>query len=191
MLLAASAFTPLPNLVSRWLGTAPRLEPSDAVVVLGNQLLPDGMLGANSVRRTVHGVGLYRRGFAPLLVLLGPSRPEGGRTEAEVRAELARDLGVAAQGILTDGTARTTREEALHVRALLGPRGVRRILLVTESRHLARARGLFERAGFEVLPAPADGAFPRASEPEARLGLMRGVLEELLARLYYRVAGYL
>ncbi len=86
-------------------------------------------------------------------------------------------------------TAWTTAEEAAHVQALLAPRGTRRIQLVTDSQHLVRARRLFERAGFEVLPALAD-SLAAAARPEGRLDLTRRVLAELAARLLHRIVGF-
>lgn len=190
--LLASAFTPLPTVLGRALGgDSPQLEPAEAIVVLGTELRPDGTLTNTSLRRTIHGILLFRQGLAPILVFLGPPRAGGGRAEAEVRAELARELGVAREAVLTDAQAWTTREEAERVWALLGPRSLRRILLVTEAQHIPRARAVFERAGFTVLAAPADGLGIIGPDPEARLRLMRDVLEEWLARLYYRAAGYL
>jgi hypothetical protein len=50
---------------------------------------------------------------------------------------------------------------------------------------------LFERVGFEVLPAPADSVSSVTRSPEARLRLLRHLSQELMARLYYRLAGYL
>lgn len=188
-IFVASAFSPLPNVLTRWLSIPPRLERAEAVVVLGGGLQPDGVPSSGSLRRALHGIVLYRAGLAPLLVLLGEGRG-GGQTEAQVRAELAGQLGVSPELILTEAGARTTREEAVRVGALLRPSGVRRILLVTDSLHMARARGAFERAGFEVLAAPADDLSSRETAPERRLQLMRRVLEELAGRLYYRVAGY-
>jgi len=185
-----SAFTPLPNLLSRWLTIPRRLEPAEAIVVLGTRLSPDWELSAASLYRARYGIALYRRGLAPLLVLTGPARGEGP-AEATVRAKFARELGIPAEVILTEAGGRTTREEAVRVGALLRPRGVRKILLVTNSLAMARARGVFERASFEVLAAPPDDLSKTSGEPELRLGLMRQILEELIARLYYRVAGYL
>jgi len=185
-----SAFTPLPNLLSRWLTTPPRLEPGEAIVVLGSSLRPDLELSGASSDRTRHGIALYRRGLAPLLMLTGPPRG-GGPAEATVRAKLARELGIPAEVILTEAEARTTQEEAVRVGALLRPRGVRKILLVTNSLHMSRARGPFERAGFEVVAAPSDDLSNTSGAPEVRLQTMRQILEELIARLYYRVAGYL
>src|SRR5437016_3538867 len=46
-------------------------------------------------------------------------------------------------------------------------------------------------AGLEVLPAPADSVSPATEGPEARLELLRRLSQELMARLYYRLAGYL
>ncbi len=73
----------------------------------------------------------------------------------------------------------------------LEPRAVRRILLVTDSEHLTRAVPLFQRVGLEVLPAPADSISAATNSPEERLQLLRRLSQELMARLYYRLAGYL
>lgn len=186
----ASAFTPIPNLLASRNGQPRRVEHADAIVVLGAGIHPDGVLTNGSLRRAVYGITLDRRGLAKFLVLLGPSR-SGGPTEAKVRAELARELGIPPEAILTEENARTTGEEATAVGAMLRPRGVQRIILVTDSQHTARVRGLFQRAGFEVLPAPADDFSLAAVEPEERLRLMRRIAQEILARLYYRLVGYL
>jgi uncharacterized SAM-binding protein YcdF (DUF218 family) len=133
---------------------------------------------------------MQRKGLAPLLVLSGPA-PDTGLSEAEVRAALARDLGVSPDAILTEAGARTTREEANRIGELLRARQVRRILLVTDSQHMSRARRLFERVGLEVLPAAADDISGAARSPEARLKLTRTALEEIIARLYYQIARYM
>jgi uncharacterized SAM-binding protein YcdF (DUF218 family) len=56
---------------------------------------------------------------------------------------------------------------------------------------MVRAQALFERVGFEVFPAEADDFSRAAAGPEERLQLMRRVAQEFVARLYYRLAGYL
>lgn len=186
-LFLALAFTPLPNALHwRFVDKPPRLEPAQAIVVLGAGA-NDRFLHGNSLRRAVHGIRLYQLGLAPTLVLLGP--PEGASAmEAAVRAELARDLGVQAEALVLAG-GHTTREEAQRCWERLGARGATRILLVTGSHHMWRARVLFARAGFEVLPAPIDESAPAAAQPEARLGLARSLLQEGMARLAYRLAG--
>jgi uncharacterized SAM-binding protein YcdF (DUF218 family) len=186
-LLLACAFTPLATSLAGWLGNTPRLEPADAIVVLGAGILSDGTLSGQSLERAVYGMRLHRRGLAPLLVFTGEPATKRRPSEPSVRAALASELGVGGPAVLTV-SASTTREEAARAAALLRPRGVRRILLVTESQHLVRAAGVFERTGLEVLPAPSDAVLTDSS-PEARLVLTREILQELLARLLYRWQG--
>lgn len=186
-----SVFTPVPNLLSRSLGTSARLEPAQAVVVLGGGgVRADGTLSNTSLRRAFYGIALYRKGLAPRLVFSGPAGPHG-MVEAEVRAALARELSVPPDAILTEGTGQTTREEGARLGALLRGRSIRRILLVTDWEGMARAQRVFVRQGLEVLPAPVDDVPALTDTPEGRLELTRRVLGELLAGLYYRVAGYL
>jgi uncharacterized SAM-binding protein YcdF (DUF218 family) len=187
--LAVAALTPVSEPLAARYADRARLEPADAIVVLGGGFRP-GSLNDPSLQRLVHGVRLQRQGLAPLLVVSGVA-PAVGPSEAEVRAQFARSLGVPATAVLALTGANTTREEAVRARAELGPRGVRSVLLVSSSFHLVRARGAFEREGFEVFPAPADNAFSFGSTAGQRLAVTRAVLRELAGHLYYRLAGYL
>ena len=187
-LFFATAFTPLAYVLSLWMAVEPQLVRSDAIVVLGATVSRSGILSAESTRRTDHGIELYQEGLAPRLVLLGGTR-EGGPSEAEIRAKVARLHSIPAEAIVTESRARTTREEAARVRDLARSRGIRTVLLVTNSGHMARARPLFERAGFEVHPAPSDTYF-EPTAPQGRLTLMRDLLQEVLGWIYYRIAGY-
>lgn len=181
VLCVCAAFTPLPNLLADWVTTLPEPGPADAIVVLAGD--------PTELQRTVGGIVLYRQGLAPLVVFSGA---KGGPLpwESQRRAELARQLGVPETAILT-ASAHTTREESVRIERLLRPRSVRKILLVTGAQHMVRAKPLFERAGFEVLAAPADELSPPAATPEGRLQLARRTLAEIFALLAYRVAGRL
>ena len=110
--------------------------------------------------------------------------------EAAIRGALARSLGVRHDAIVRVTGGRTTREEAARTRETLGP-AARRILLVTGALHMTRAAALYERAGFEVLPAPVDDASGGGVSPQSRLALLVRVGTELAARAYHRAAGYL
>lgn len=190
VLFLVVAFTPLAYRLNQWMADPPpRLVASDAIVVLGASVSPSGMLSLESLRRTNRGIELYRRGLAPVLVLLGGST-EGGPTEAEVRAAQARLHGVPADAILTETRVHTTRDEADRVKPLLQSRGARTVLLVTSAGHLARARPLFERAGFEVHGGPSD-PLVEANAPEPRIAQMRMLANDFFGWLYYRVAGYI
>jgi uncharacterized SAM-binding protein YcdF (DUF218 family) len=183
LLLVLCAYTPLPTLLSHRSRRPPALAPADAIVVLGGAVNAEGVLNESSLRSTLHGILLYRRGFASRLVFSGTVTQSGIR-EAEIRAELARELGVDPTAILTESRARTTREEAAYMAGLLQPMSIQTILLVTDPEHMVRAQPLFEHVGFTVQPAPA-------AWYKSNLQLTREVVREFLARLYYRLAGYL
>lgn len=187
-LFVGAAFTPLANALHSRLVPAPRLERAEAIVVLGAGVSSLGTLSDSSLRRALLGIELQRRGLAPRLVLLGPTA--GDVDEAAIRGALARSLGVRDGAIVPVTGGRTTREEAARTRAALGP-AARRILLVTGGLHMARASALYERAGFEVLPAPVDDASGAGVSPQARLALLVRIGTELAARAYHRAAGYL
>jgi uncharacterized SAM-binding protein YcdF (DUF218 family) len=184
-----TAFTPLPNALAEWSRVHADLQAADAIVVLASSVDAKGTLSTKSLRRAVEGMVLYQKKLAPVVVLSGPAN-RAGVVEAHVRAELAHTLGIPAAAIITETTARTTREEAMRLAELLQPRGVRRILLVTDTFHMPRSLRFFEQEGFVVHPAPVDD-LAQAGGPESRLKLMRELAQEFLARLYNHVAGYL
>lgn len=184
LLFAAAAFTPLANWLNAWMAGVARLEPADAIVVLGRGGADtDGVLTNRSLRRVLHGIALYRGALAARLVLSGSAE------EIQARTTLAQGLGVPTAAILSAGPAHTTREEAEQLRRLLLPRDTRRILLVADPIDMPRARAAMERAGFTVLPAPTAASGP--SQPEARLGLLRDLVIELAGWTYYRLTGAL
>jgi len=184
-----AAFTPLANVLHARARSDPALEAAGAIVVLGAGLEGDGVLGEHSLRRLVHGVVLYHRALAPRLLVLGaPNRQ--GIAEADVRAQLAAELGVPASALLVERGGHVTADEAVLSARRLQPQGVRRILLVTGQYHMPRARRLFESAGFEVVPAPAEEVGVDRT-PEGRLHVLRALATEAAARLYNRARGRL
>ena len=182
--LAVGGFTPVVDLFERWMAGPARLEPAEAVIVLGRGGAElDGILTNHSLRRTLHGVALARRGLASLLVLSGS--PE----EVRARAELARGLGVPARVVVEAPGGRTTREEAAVLARALLPLGASRVLLVADPLDMPRARATMARAGFIVRPAPTTASGP--TTPAARLGLLRELTLELCAWGVHRLAGTL
>jgi uncharacterized SAM-binding protein YcdF (DUF218 family) len=189
--LLAVSFTPVAVVLSRWLSKAPhQVQAADAVVVLGSGIRQSGALTDSSLRRTLHGIDLYRHGLTKTIIFTGP-RNSTGFAEGEVRATLAREMGIPQTAILVDIVARTTREEAQQVAPLLRARALSRILLVVDAEGVRRAARLFERQGFEVVPSPSIDVSTSDEGPGARLRLTRQVLIELLALAYYHVVGYL
>jgi uncharacterized SAM-binding protein YcdF (DUF218 family) len=190
LLVAVAGLTPAANRLAARYAEPEQLIPSDAIVVLGGDFTPDGWLDTAGSRRLLHGILLYRRGLAPLLVLSGGT-PRGGPSEAEMRERIAREMGVPPGSTLAVVGANTTREEAVLVGAALRPRGVRSILLVSGPFHLVRARAVFARQGLEVRTAPVEDVFLGAQKPGSRLVLARALAQEVAGWLYYRLVGAL
>ena len=186
-----AGFTPAVNLLSYWMAPARRAEPTQAIVVLGaGGVDTSGGLTETSLHAAMDAITLYRQGLAPVVVFSGFPR-DGAKGEAQLRADLAVSCGIPGPAMLTTSRARTTNEEAHEIRTLLEPRGIRKIMLVADSAGMRRAMGVFERAGFDVVPTPWVGTLDLGGSPEARINLLRRVVIELGARLYYRMAGHL
>jgi uncharacterized SAM-binding protein YcdF (DUF218 family) len=190
VLFVACAFTPMATVVAEVIGVSRQIGPADAIVVLaGGGVSSRGALSDTSLRRAIQGIDLYLERLAPVVVFSGDGLDKA-RAEGRIRAEVAHRFGVPREGILTISGARTTRDEAARAKSLLWPRGARTILLVTDADHMSRAAPVFRHVGFTVLPAPVNE--PEWDlQPQGRLDLLGRTMRELVAVLYYRVAGYL
>ena len=141
----------------------------DAIVVLGGgidkkgTLRPAAELTSYSRNRTTCGVDLYMKGYAPKLVLTGGDGSifGSGPKEAPEMKRWAHRLGIPEDAILTEEEARTTYENAIGTKQLLGPAS---ILLVSSASHLPRATALFSKQGFRVTPVPC--AYTSRNKPE-------------------------
>ena len=188
VLFLLTGFTPLVNLLRYWMAPHRPVEAAQAIVVMARGGVGgDGALTDASLRGVVEALSLYRSGLAPTLVLSGAA---GGGSEAAGRKRFALGCGVPDTAIVTVEKGHTTREEASEIGAVLRSRGLQKILLVVDDQGTARATAVFERLGFAVVAAPAAGLLELGGGPEDRMGAMRLVLIELLARVYYRLAGY-
>ena len=129
----------------------------DAVVVLAGGVVGKGSLrptedvSDSSRQRTACGADLWIQGLAPKLLLTGGDATVF-RTGPLISHEMKRwalRLGVLESAILVEDGSRTTYENAVQSKAVLGGG---HILLVTTAYHLPRAVGLFEKQGFVVTP---------------------------------------
>jgi uncharacterized SAM-binding protein YcdF (DUF218 family) len=137
----------------------PLRRPADAIVVLGAGMYVNApeyggadTVNNYSLERLRYAAQVYRRSNAPVLVTGGA--PHGNVTSeaALMKAVLQDEWGIAVAW--TESNSVNTLENARLTDAMLGPAGIRRIYLVTHAWHMPRARFAFERAGFDVIPAP-------------------------------------
>ncbi len=186
-------FLMLTALLVSWAGAAllldqlgERIHPSgqyDAIIVAGCRVDPDGRASPALERRTLHAVALWRQGIAPRIVLTGGvgTFPPA---EAEAAAVVARAAGVPDSALLLESASVSTEENARLGAALLQAQGidVQRIVVVSDSYHVFRARRVFGRYFQQV---DGSGSTPR---PWVRL---RGSFREVAAVAVYAAQGRL
>lgn len=124
-----------------------KLEPLDAIVVLGAPLGPGGALTVVLRERVDAAVALYSAGAAPVVVVSGGVTHGAPRAEADVLADALREAGVSE--VIVERASKTTAENARFTAKLLAARNARRVWLVTQPFHGKRAALLFRRAGLE------------------------------------------
>jgi uncharacterized SAM-binding protein YcdF (DUF218 family) len=190
------------------------LPSAEAIVLLGGatraNVQPRSMTEMNEAGdRITRAASLYRDGKAPLIVASGGAIDWlGSQTpEAEGMRELLEFMEIPADAIVTESKARNTYENATLVREIADERGFNKILLVTSALHMPRSVAIFEKQGFEVIPAPADFQVTRSDDggaqasmgarfyrlmPDAQhLALSTRALKEYLGSLVYRLRGWL
>lgn len=136
-LASTSAAIALGNKILLWFTPADPGGAAEAIVVLGrgSQQLPP---------RVEETVQLWQARRAPLIFL-------SGAWDAPRMAEELAERGVPAGVMEGEACSRTTEENAQFTAALLLPRGIRRIVLVTDAPHMLRSLLTFRSVGFDVI----------------------------------------
>lgn len=180
--------------LSQWLVDQWQVEPilghADVIVILGGGAGREG-LHLHSSARLFYGMRLYHQGLAPRVGFTGGThRPFSvEHSEGSAFLEAWKEFGLPVSATVVDRTALNTYENAVRMREILG--GNQRILLVTSSGHMRRARDTFTKQGFVVLPAPLPPQSPRFHHPASRWTAGAGLLYEAMAWVRYRFRGWL
>ena len=136
---------------------------TEVIVVLGgttqSALYPRQIVDIGGAGdRLVYAAYLYHEGVAPHLLLTGGTIDwkMARNAPANDMAEILQMLGVPKEALWYETESRNTYENALFTRRILAEKGISEIILVTSAMHMPRSVALFEKQGFEVIPAPAD-----------------------------------
>jgi uncharacterized SAM-binding protein YcdF (DUF218 family) len=176
------------------------IDSADAIVVLS------GMLEINEVGDSTYvewgdpdrffgGIALFNAGKGQKLIFTGGKMPwnKAKKTEGEVLMEYAISNGIPSEKIFVTKEVENTADEAVAVRELIS--SSKRIILVTSAYHMYRAKRLFEKQGFEIIPYKVDYKARRNSTttllaflPSAgNIELTETGIRELIGRLIYLV----
>jgi uncharacterized SAM-binding protein YcdF (DUF218 family) len=178
------------------------IDGADAIVVLS------GMLEINEVGDSTYvewgdpdrffgGLALFKTGKAQKLVFTGGKMPwdKAEKTEGEVLKEYAISNGIPSEKVFVTKDVENTADEAVAVKELISPS--KRIILVTSAFHMYRAKRLFEKKGFVVIPYKEDYKSAGNSTvtvmdflPSAgNLELTETGIREIIGRIYYIIKG--
>ena len=176
------------------------IDSADAIVVLS------GMLEINEVGDSTYiewgdpdrffgGIALFKAGKAHKLVFTGGKMPwdKAKKTEGVVLKGYAISNGIPSEKIFVTKDVENTADEAVAVKELISPSN--KIILVTSAYHMYRARRLFEKQGFDVIPYKVDYKSERSAEmtiidffPSAdNLKKTETAVREIIGRLFYLV----
>jgi uncharacterized SAM-binding protein YcdF (DUF218 family) len=140
------------------------------------------VLGRGKDLRTSHAeitTQLWKTGRSPKIFV-------SGRDDSPAIIQRLKTNGIPQQVLDNENCSQTTEENARFTATLLKPRGVHRILLVTDPAHMLRALLTFQRMGFSVIPYPSPLPPEYTAPAEAVL-----VFREYVGLLSYQASGRL
>ena len=140
---------------------------AQAIVILGGGLRDNKELYHPL---TVPGIVLERMRYAAYLhketalpILVTGASPNGNSEAQIMKQELFSFFGVQTKWL--EEYALNTKQNAEFTAQILQPQGIKKIILVTNQWHMQRAKMLFEKQGFNVLPASiGNGITPQSYE---------------------------
>ena len=171
---------------------------ADAVLVLSGMLggfeTEDGYVTEwGDPDRFFVGVHLVKMGKADRLIFTRGKMPwSESPPEGELLKQKALEMGIFPEQILLTSIVSNTAEESSAVKDLMAERQLSKIILVTSSFHLPRAKLLFDQVGVETYPYPTD--FKVASRDITWLHFIPSAdalrntssgIREYLGRIYY------
>lgn len=170
LLLTIGGFSPIGNLLlypleSRFPSWDDTRGAPDGIIVLGGAIEPD-MSAAHgapvfgpSIDRLIAAAALAQRYPNARIAFTGGNAgldSSDPAREADFALPVFEGFGFSKDRLIMERRSRNTEENAEFSKALLSPKVGERWLLVTSAYHMARAVGIFRKAGFLVEPYPVD-----------------------------------
>jgi len=119
--------------MSFYLSPQDSVQKADAIVVVS---------GGQTTTRAQHGIDLFKKGYAPLIIFSGASLDDGPSNAREMKIQ-ALASGISHDNIEVDEQAQNTYENAVNTKKIIEQRGVKNIILVTSPYHQRRTSDTF------------------------------------------------
>ena len=155
-------------------GRTPRpANKSDAIVVLGARVMPDGELSTTLLRRVETAYEAYDAGFGDYLIVCGAQGEDEPVTEAFAMREALIRMGVPEDRVILEDQSYNTEENLGNARKIMDERGMKTALVITSDYHLQRSLWLAKDAGLvaEGMAAPGPDLWQNRIKGRAREAL--------------------
>lgn len=116
----------------------------------------------------------YQNPNLQLVFTGGGVNVKGAKSESQIAKEIWQNLGFDTSKIIFEDRSVNTIENAKLTYDLVQPKKGEKYLLVTSAMHMPRSVGLFENAGWEVIPYPVDYHTPGTVGYKLNLSLRKG-----------------
>lgn len=145
----------LPLLLIFFFGNTDYRRPVDAAVVFGSRVYDDGRPSASLEARVRTAVDVYQEGLTPILIMSG-GIPPNGIDESLVMRDLAIELGVPPEAIVTDSGGNNSDLTVEYTIRFVEDTGADSIAAVSHFYHLPRIQLAFQSRGLDVITVPAN-----------------------------------
>jgi uncharacterized SAM-binding protein YcdF (DUF218 family) len=126
--------------------------PADAIAIFGAAEY-DGRPSPVLRARLDHGLELYRRGLAPMVITLGGQGDEA-HSEGGVGHDYLLAHGVPESSIIAETLSSNTEESAQRLAAIARTNQLHRIVIVSDGTHLFRIHAICAAEGLDVYGSP-------------------------------------
>lgn len=204
----AIMYSPAANMLAAPLIMPQSLVKADLIIVLGGGAYANGTLGSGSNERLIHGMLLYKEGYAPRILFSGgtiadPARkilrsvsgeegvPAVSVVEAAIMKDISATLGIPQRAVAADARSSSTYENLRNAKAYMDEKKLKTCLVVTSPTHMLRASLTAKKLGMNFYPAPVADYMAYRTSAFDRLGLFREVMWEYAGLVLYKIKGYI
>lgn len=131
-------------------GLTDTLAKSDAGIVLGSKVNPDGTLSPRLKARLDRAVTLYRDGFLTFVIVSGATGKEG-HDEAFAMKDYLVQHGIHQEKIIVDSQGYNTFASARNIHKIKSKYKIKNVIIITQYFHITRSRIAFQKCGFSDL----------------------------------------
>lgn len=191
LIYAVMFHSPLMWFIAKPLQISDTPQMSDVIVALGGGVGETGKVSQGYQERVGAAVKLYKEGYANQI--LYSSGYKYIIREADVMKTLSISLGVASNNIVLDEVSADTYGMVLRLKELAQASRWSRIIVVSSPYHMLRLKFLCDKhlKGMRVFYVPVEDSEFYARGSSMKLEQIKGIVQEYLAIVYYKIKGYI